>query len=293
VVNAEFDGTYAGWRAAARAMLYANVPPDQIAWGAQSDPQPSLLAISTQASLKLPSLADAQSAESEDSIRVSEDRRADPPLSVPKEFLRLAECISCFRDSARWTLLYSVLWRITHGERSLLGIVVDREVHRMYAMESAIRRDEHKMKAFVRFRRVGSDDEADARYVAWFTPAHFILDRVAPFFARRFASMCWSILTPDGSLHWNREELAKGPALKRSDAPAGDELETLWRTYYASVFNPARLKLRAMRSEMPKKYWAGLPEAGLIPSLVADAPRRVREMGVKDETQINVLRPAQ
>ncbi|MGO7668145.1 DUF4130 domain-containing protein, partial [Rhizobium ruizarguesonis] len=30
--------------------------------------------------------------------------------------------------------------------------------------------------------------------------------------------------------------------------------DDLWRTYYASIFNPARLKLKAMQAEMPKKY---------------------------------------
>ena len=154
----------------------------------------------------------------------------------------------------------------------------------MQRMASAVRRDEHKMKAFVRFKRVGDENEENARYIAWFTPAHFILERVAPFFSHRFTSMCWSILTPDGSIHWNREELAFGPAVDRSSAPATDELETLWRTYYASVFNPARLKTSAMRSEMPKKYWSGLPESRLIPDLIADAPRRVREMKVSDSS---------
>ena len=164
-----------------------------------------------------------------------------------------------------------------------MNLVVDRDVHRMQRMASAVQRDAHKMTAFVRFRRIGEDEES-ARYIAWFTPAHLILQRVAPFFAHRFASMYWSILTPDGSIHWNREQLAFGPALDRSSAPATDELEALWRTYYASVFNPARLKQSAMRSEMPKKYWSGLPEARLIPDLVADAPKRVREMRVSESS---------
>lgn len=259
MIAAKFDGSYDGWRLVARSLLAAEIPPAGVDWIPDTSIQESLLACEL--------LAPAPEA-------IATKR-------VPADFLRLAECVACFRDPLRWTLLYRVLWRLTHGERSLLGIVVDRDVHRMQRMASAIRRDEHKMKAFVRFRRVGDEDEASARYIAWFAPAHLILDRVAPFFARRFASMQWSILTPDGSIHWNREDVAFGPALDRSSAPARDELETLWRTYYSSVFNPARLKLRAMRSEMPKKYWAGLPEAQLIPGLVADAPGRVRKMGVR------------
>ena len=258
MITAAFDGTYSGWRTIARVLVLQGHAPDRIEWVGEG----------TQQSLLGTTAADPSPPASLSSF------------SVPADFLRLAECVSCFRDASRWSLLYRVLWRLAHGEKALLKIVVDRDVSRLQRMASAIRRDEHKMKAFVRFRRIGEDDESTARYIAWFTPAHLILERVAPFFANRFASMQWSILTPDGSIHWNREEIAFGPPLDRTHAPASDELETLWRTYYASVFNPARLKLRAMRSEMPKKYWAGLPEAALIPGLVAGAPKRVREMGV-------------
>ena len=45
-------------------------------------------------------------------------------------------------------------------------------------MEKAVRRDIHKMRAFVRFRKIGEGD--DERYVAWFEPEHFIVERNAP-----------------------------------------------------------------------------------------------------------------
>ncbi|MEO5821930.1 MAG: DUF4130 domain-containing protein [Vicinamibacteraceae bacterium] len=55
-------------------------------------------------------------------------------------------------------------------------------------------------------------------------------------------------------------------------------MEALWRTYYGAVFNPARLNLKAMRAEMPVRHWTTLPEAQMLPSLVAAAPQRVRGM---------------
>ena len=55
-------------------------------------------------------------------------------------------------------------------------------------------------------------------------------------------------------------------------------MESLWRTYFASTFNPARLRVNAMRSEMPVKYWKNLPEAPLIAALVRDAGRRTATM---------------
>jgi DNA polymerase len=47
-----------------------------------------------------------------------------------------------------------VLWRLTHGEPKLLEIIVDPDVHELSRMDKAVRHDVHKMRAFVRFRRV-------------------------------------------------------------------------------------------------------------------------------------------
>jgi DNA polymerase len=144
-------------------------------------------------------------------------------------------------------------------------------------MARSVRRDMHKMRAFVRFRVVDEGHETE-RFVAWFEPEHHILRANAGFFVRRFAAMLWSILTPQGSLHWDGETLAEGPPAQRSDAPAGDPAEDLWRKYYASIFNPARLKVGAMRKEMPRKYWKNMPETALIPELVAGAQARESAM---------------
>jgi uracil-DNA glycosylase family protein len=62
-------------------------------------------------------------------------------------------------------------------------------------------------------------------------------------------------------------------------------LESLWRSYYGSIFNPARVNPKAMRSEMPVRYWKNLPEADLLPHLMQKAESRVETMMVKQATQ--------
>uniref|UniRef100_UPI0025FB61C3 UdgX family uracil-DNA binding protein n=1 Tax=Brevundimonas sp. TaxID=1871086 RepID=UPI0025FB61C3 len=114
-----------------------------------------------------------------------------------------------------------------------------------------------------------------------------ILERNAPFFVRRFANMRWSILTPEASAHWDGETLAIAEGASRADAPSEDAMEDLWRDYYASIFNPARLKIGAMRSEMPVKYWRNLPEARLIAPLIEDAQRRSDQMVAAGTTAPN------
>ena len=148
-------------------------------------------------------------------------------------------------------------------------------------MARAVARDMHKMHAFVRFRPVVEPD-GHTVHMAWFEPDHYIVDRVAPFFMRRFAGMRWAILTPYRSVQWDGEHLWAGEGAQRSDAPADDAEDALWRTYYANIFNPARLNTRMMRQEMPQKYWKHLPETHLLPDLVREAGRRVREMDERE-----------
>jgi probable DNA metabolism protein len=197
---------------------------------------------------------------------------------VPASFLKLARTVACHRDPHRWDLLYRALWRQATGERHLLALAADPDVSALLAMARAVKRSAHKMKAFVRFRAVRAADDAEPSYVAWFEPTHLVVEGTASFFVRRFPSMRWSILTPDRCAHWDKHHLRFTPGASRASAPSGDELEELWRTYYASAFNPARLNPGAMRSEMPKRYWRNLPESRLIAELSRQAPRRTAEM---------------
>jgi DNA polymerase len=197
-------------------------------------------------------------------------------FAVDREFLTAAEIASYHRRTDKWQLMYRILWRLIHGERRLMRIESDPEVRELCHLGQHVRRDAHKMKAFVRFRRVVHNDEE--HFIAWHRPDHRVVRLTAPFFARRFPKMNWTILTPDESVHWDRHELRFGPGVPASAAPEVDALEDLWRAYYRATFNPARIKLAMMRREMPVRYWPTLPETSIIGDLLHEAPRRVAEM---------------
>ena len=103
-------------------------------------------------------------------------------------------------------------------------------------MAKAVHRDEHKMQAFVRFREIGR--ERKSRYVAWFEPEHHIVEATAPFFARRFADMAWSILTPDICAHWDGHVVAFYAGGEQSRGalgrPPGGNLAALLRQHLQS-----------------------------------------------------------
>ncbi len=159
-----------------------------------------------------------------------------------------------------------------------MKLEMDEDIAEFRRLEHQVKRDLHKMHAFVRFRKI--ETEAGEHFIAWYEPAHRILALAAPFFAERFAVMRWSILTPDGSVHWDPKDkqLTSGPGVSREYAPQADNFEELWRTYYSSIFNPARTNLTAMRSEMPVHYWKNLPEIQALPKLLSDADMRVATM---------------
>ena len=196
-------------------------------------------------------------------------------FTAPRAFLETAAQLIQHRSEDRFDLMYRLLWRLK-DQPNLMAVLSDRHVAEAADRVKAVRRAAHKMKAFERFRQ--AQDEAGERWVAWFEPAHRVLQATAPFFARRFSAMRWSILTPDGAAHWDGTLLTFGPPADQSQAPAEDAVEDFWRTYYASTFNPARLRPQAMRSEMPKRYWKNLPEAALIPELTAAASVRTDAM---------------
>ncbi|MBC2668547.1 UdgX family uracil-DNA binding protein [Novosphingobium piscinae] len=257
----------AEWRAAARGLLAAGVPPAEVLW---REPGAGVADLFAQPPVAQPPVA-------------------QPPVTMPtgttggsaqirvsRAFLELAGRAALHRDPQRFDLLYRLLWRLQRQPR-LIDDAADPDVRRLHDLARAVRRDIHKMRAFVRFRELIEPD-GTARYVAWFEPQHHILRANARFFVDRFTAMRWSILTPAGSLDWDGHTLREGPPASRAEAPAGDAAEDLWRTYYASIFNPARLKIGAMLKEMPRRYWKNLPEAALIPALVAGAQAREAAM---------------
>ena len=193
--------------------------------------------------------------------------------SLPRGVVELIQDVVCHRDVQRYALCYDLIWRVQHGERALLEVASDPLVHRLFRLRQGVRRDRHKMHAFLRFR-----DAGEGRFAAWYEPEHFVLESVAPFFVERFASLVWAIVTPIGSLHWDRETLRVGAAGCRADVPADDAFEAAWQGYYESIFNPARANPTAMRQHMPKKFWRNMPETTAIPTLLRDAASRVNAM---------------
>ena len=210
-ITLDSETDFDGWRKAARALALNDVKPSDVSWRVADD-APELFE-PTAPPLEPPS----------------------GTFNVPARFVELADIAILHRNPERFALLYRLLWRL-RSNHDLLDIATDPDVAEVAAMAKAVRRDEHKMHAFVRFREVGREQKS--HFVAWFEPEHHIVELAAPFFARRFADMPWSILTPDVCAHWDGHAVSITPGVAKSEAPTADRLEETWRRYYASIFNP-------------------------------------------------------
>ncbi|SPJ24880.1 UdgX family uracil-DNA binding protein [Palleronia abyssalis] len=242
-------GTFAAWRDAARGCLAVAVPPEDILWQ-YGDAAGDLFA----------------------------EAPVAPPtgtVTVPRAFVELAQNVVWHSDPERFARLYALLWQ-AKDRPGLMSDRGDAGLAKLREMEKSVTRDKHKMKAFLRFREIDATGPR-RRFAAWFEPSHHITEPLAPFFARRFGDMDWIIATPDRTAIFMDGDLSFAAGQPKPPLPE-DATEALWSTYFRNIFNPARLKIKAMQAEMPKKYWKNMPEAAAIPEMIATAEARARQM---------------
>ncbi len=217
----ESETDFAGWRDAARTLVLDLVNPSEVRWTVQGD---------AAADTSGPSAA---------------GRSPEAPhgtFSVPAQFIGLAQSAILHRDPSRFAMLYRLLWRL-RSNHDLLDVIADPDVALVATMARAVQRDRRRMKGAVRFRETGR--EQTSHFIAWFEPAHHIVEATAAFFVRRFADMPWSILTPDICAHWDGHAVSFTPGLGKADAACEGRLEEIWLRYSAGIFNPAQLKAKA------------------------------------------------
>ena len=209
----------AGFREEARSLLAHQVPPEQVDWitADNSDQFAEVVPADAKGSKYVPRAAMA---------------------IVPASFLRLCETVVLHRDPDRFALLYRLLWRLVH-EPGLRSDPIDADMLTAQQMGQAVRRDLHKIKAFLQFQPVDEADESGlALNLGWFEPSHHILEAAAPWFVRRFRELRWAILTPQRSVRWTpgSERLEFGPGIAGELAHVAHPDEAFLLASYRGIF---------------------------------------------------------
>ncbi|MFJ4345288.1 TIGR03915 family putative DNA repair protein [Pseudomonas sp. NPDC089401] len=248
MIALDCDDLFGTWREQARTLLGHGIDPAEVTWA--QGPIDDLLAQPT----PLP--------EGPGPFRAK----------VPAALLGQLEQAARYRGEQRWNLLYEVLWRVAHGDRTAM-LAGDRLGSELQRRIKQVSREAHHLHAFVRFVPL---PEALAEHlqldlVAYHEPAHDILHSASGHFADRLGRQRWLIATPRDGIRFDGEVLdyrRQCPDDWRQWARnADDPGAELWRTYYRHTFNPARLNPDALRLHMPGRFWRHLPEGMLIPQL--------------------------
>jgi len=248
VIALDCDDLFGIWREQARSLLSHGIDPSQVTWS--QGPMTDMLADTT----TLPAGTGPFRAK------------------VPAALLGQLEEAARYHGEQRWNLLYDVLWRVAHGDRTamLAGDRLGSELHRRIKQVS---REAHHLHAFLRFVPLPEAlvEHLQLDLVAFHEPAHDILQSASPHFADRLGRLRWLIATPRDGIRYDGRHFdyqRRCPELWQQWAQhAEDPGAELWRTYYRHTFNPARLNPNALRLHMPGRFWRHLPEGMLIPQL--------------------------
>lgn len=252
MIALDCDDLFDTWRSQARNLLGHGVDPAQVTWN--QGPMDDLLAQPQ----PLP--------------------QGPGPFrpKVPAALLVQLEHAARYHGVQRWNLLYEVLWRVAHGDRTAM-MAGDRLGSELQRRIKQVSREAHHLHAFVRFTPLPAPlaERLQLDLVAWHEPAHDILQSASGHFAERLGRQRWLIATPRDGVRFdgvNMDYRRACPAqwqdwARHADDPGAE----LWRTYYRHIFNPARLNPGVLRQHMPGRFWRHLPEGMLIPQLVGQA----------------------
>jgi probable DNA metabolism protein len=264
MISLDCDDLFETWRQQARWLLSHEIDPAQVSWAEQQD-------------------ADLFASDSH-----YPSQNGPYQARVPLALLELLQNAAQYQGEQRWSLLYEVLWRVSHGDRTAMmaGDKLGSELHRRLKQVS---REAHHLHAFLRFVALPPSDNAEdlnlktallqtevlPEYVAWHEPAHDILHSASQHFIGRMGRHRWLIATPNDGVLYDGHRLtyqrqcpqAWQDLARNAEDPHGE----LWLTYYSHIFNPARLNPKVMQGHLPARFWKNLPEGPLIPALISQA----------------------
>ena len=217
-----------GWRQATRSLVLAGVLPSEVTWS-----------VGAHAS-DLPS--------------------GSGTFAVSRALVSLASLAIQARDQDRFGLLYGLVWRANAGDNPLASDD-DPDLSLARRLAFAVRAEAHRMRTHIRFM------PAEDRLLGWYAPAHFVLEANAQRLARRFPASVFSLITPDGSAHWDRAELRFGTGLRQPEDD--DTLLAWWHAHEAAVLDDATVGTSIPESEDLDEAPRPLDRPGIAPVVLA------------------------
>ena len=133
-------------------------------------------------------------------------------------------------------------------------------VHAVHFLARKVSREVHRFKGLLRFAML-----ENGSYLARMEPDFNIIQPLSRFFTQRLRTQEWFVYDVKRSLvsHWDGKKLDFG-TLKSFRSPEfaeeEQEVQRLWKTFFAHIAIPERKNPDLQRSFMPMKYWKYLVE---------------------------------
>ena len=132
-----------------------------------------------------------------------------------------------------------------------------------------IRREAHRMKAFIRFQK-----SSDGQYYAIIDPDFNVLPLIVSFFKKRYADQSWLIydvkrnygvfFDQSNLIEVQLSTIQKDSMIQQSSSITLDEKEehfqNLWKQYFKSTNIEARKNMKLHLQHVPRRYWKYLVE---------------------------------
>ncbi|MCL1623192.1 TIGR03915 family putative DNA repair protein [Moraxella sp. Tifton1] len=188
------------------------------------------------------------------------------------DILNIKEIIWAFlsEDKKVYTCLFRVLeYQLQTPNQSVMANFAHPDVQAVHACIKKVRRERHRMQAFVRF-----EDTTQGVYFAKVNPDCNVLPLIADFFARRFADQSWLIFDVVRGYgifydHHNPQagvceivDIDERMLLDCHELHADKErmYQRLWQAYFRHVTIKERINPKHHIAQMPRRYWRYLVE---------------------------------
>ncbi|MDX2003612.1 MAG: TIGR03915 family putative DNA repair protein [Chitinophagales bacterium] len=152
------------------------------------------------------------------------------------------------------------------SKRDISGNHLEPCIRDVMKMAQLVRREEHRMHAFVRFQRTQDDV-----YFAAIAPTANVVPLLGSFFQRRYPAQQWLIYDEKRQygIYYDLEKVSQVELdlpLQGRDLPdyllmEGErQYQRLWKDYFDAVNIPERKNMKLHIRHVPKRYWKYLPE---------------------------------
>lgn len=206
--------------------------------------------------------------DSEKAVRVLKGLEKRVGKNVVMDFYRAF----LFENPEVWQVAFYICIQLFKGNQDILNNYGNDAVMKFSDALRKVRREHHRMKAFVRFQQ-----SSDGLYFAVVEPDFNVLPLIIPFFKNRYTDQPWIIydLKRNFGIYWDKiriteVELSKGEVkdmVHTSTVVSLDAQEeyykNLWQHYFKSTNIVARRNMKLHLRHVPKRYWKYLPEKNL------------------------------